>query len=78
MESAESLLEGKLVAAYKAFVLLIPNIVVGIILFGLFIGAAWVADRAVTKAFHSRSQFDLGSLLGGFTRWALKIGRAHV
>ena len=71
MENAQTLLQGKLVAAYKGFILILPNMVVGAILLGLFIGGAWIADRAVTQTFNARRQFDLGALLGGFVRWAI-------
>lgn len=71
MNSAQSLVWGKLVYAYTSFVQLIPNIVAGLVMLCLFVGSAFLADRAVSRGFHARRQDDLGDLLGGFTRWAL-------
>ena len=71
MATAESLLQDKLVYVYQSLILLLPNIVAGIIAFAAFWFGAWFVERAVKRAFHSRKQFDLGDLLGGFSRWGL-------
>lgn len=71
MQNAQGLILGKLTYAYNSLVSLLPNIFAGAVMFVLFFGGAWIAERAVTKAFHARRQYDLGSLLGGFARWAL-------
>lgn len=70
MQSAEGLVWGKLTYAYTSFVTLIPNIVAGIVMLGLFAIGAIAADRAIRRGFRNRGQADLGHLLGGFARWA--------
>ena len=71
MANAEGILWGKLVYVYTSLIELLPNIVAGTVAFAVFIGGSFLADRAVTRAFHARRQYDLGCLLGGFLRWAL-------
>ncbi len=71
MANAEGILWGKLVYVYTSLIELLPNIVAGTVAFAVFIGGSFLADRAVTRAFHARRQYDLGYLLGGFLRWAL-------
>ena len=71
MQNAESIVWGKLTYVYTSLIELLPNIVAGLVMLGLFVGGAYLADRAVTRGFHARRQYDLGHLLGGFTRWAL-------
>ena len=71
MESAEGLIQQKLVYAYKSLILLVPNIVAGLVMLGLFVLGAWLVERAVKRGFHARRQFDLGTLLGGFARWGI-------
>lgn len=71
LESASTLLEQKLAYLYKGFVLLLPNIGIGIVVLMVFLGGAWLAQRAIVKVFERRRQFDLGALLGGFIGWGL-------
>jgi small conductance mechanosensitive channel len=71
MANAEGILWGKLTYVYTSLIELLPNIVAGAVAFAIFFGGSFLADRAVTRAFHARHQYDLGHLLGGFTRWAL-------
>ena len=71
MANTEGLLAQKLVYVYQSLVLLLPNIVIGLIVMAMFYFGAWLAERAVTRIFHARQQFDLASLLGGFVRWGL-------
>ena len=71
MNTAEQLLRQKLDYVWKSCILLLPNIVIGSIVFVAFYAGSWAAERALTKLFHARGQIDLGSLLGGFVRWAL-------
>ena len=71
MTNASGLLGQKLVYLYQSFILLLPNIVTGVIVALAVAFGAWAAERAVVRVFHARSQFDLGSLLGGFARWGL-------
>ncbi len=75
MGNAEDLLAQKLVYIFQSFVLLLPNIVVGLVVLGAFAFGAWLAERAVKRVFHPRQQLDLGDLLGGFVRWgAIGLG----
>jgi small conductance mechanosensitive channel len=71
LESASSLLEQKLAYLYKGFVLLLPNIGIGVVVLVVFLGGAWLAQRTIVKVFERRRQFDLGALLGGFIGWGL-------
>ena len=73
MVNAQSILWGKLTYVYSSFIELLPNIGAGLVVLGAFAGGSLLADRAVTRAFHARRQFDLGHLLGGFTRWSLVV-----
>ena len=69
METAEGLLQQKLVYVTQSLILLLPNIVAGLVVLALFWFGAWFAARTIKRAFHHRQQFDLGDLLGGFVRW---------
>ena len=69
METAEGLLQQKLLYVYQSLILLLPNIVAGLVVLALFWFGAWFAERTIKRAFHQRRQFDLGDLLGGFVRW---------
>ena len=69
METAESLLQQKLVYAWQSLILLLPNIVVGLVVLAAFWLGAWFVERTVKRVFHPRQQHDLGDLLGGFSRW---------
>lgn len=75
METAEGLLQQKLVYVYHSLILLLPNIVAGIVVLGIFLLGAWIVERMVKRVFHPRGQLDLGDLLGGFSRWgAIGLG----
>ena len=69
METAETLLQQKLVYVAQSLILLLPNIVAGLVVLAIFWFGGWFAERAVRRVFHPRQQIDLGDLLGGFARW---------
>lgn len=69
METAEGLLQQKLVYVYESLILLLPNIVAGLVVLALFWLGGWFAERTIKGVFHPREQLDLGDLLGGFVRW---------
>ena len=73
MGHVEELILGQLNYAYTTFIELLPNMFAGLVMVGLFYGGAILADRTVTRGLHARRQYDLGHLLGGFTRWALIV-----
>ena len=63
MEKIDSWLDG--------FVATLPNLVVAIIIFGLFLLTALGVKRAVTKTATSRGRQNLGEVLGGFLKAAI-------
>ena len=52
---------------------LLPNIVVAIVVFVIFIGLAALAKRLVVGQGARRSRENLGEVLGGFLKWAVMI-----
>jgi small conductance mechanosensitive channel len=78
LESASTLLAQKLTYLYKSFVLLLPNIGIGIVVLVVFMVGAWLVQRAIVKVFERRRQFDRGALLGGFVGWGLVGLGCHV
>ena len=71
MANAQSILWGKLTYVYTSLIELLPNVVAGLVVLVVFVAGSFLADRGVTRGFHARGQYDLGHLLGGFTRWSL-------
>lgn len=55
------------------FVKTVPNLVVALIVFILFIIAAIVVRRLVLKASRSRNRGNLGEVLGGFSKWVIVL-----
>ena len=52
---------------------LLPNIVVAIVVFVIFIGLAVLAKRLVIGQGARRSRHNLGEVLGGFVKWVVMI-----
>lgn len=66
-------LTDKLSAIFEGFFYVLPNIGIGLVVFGLFIIAAWAAQRSISGVLGTRDRTDLGVLLGGFAKWALLL-----
>ncbi len=66
-------LTDKLSAIFEGFFYVLPNIGIGLVVFGLFIIAAWAARRSISGVLGTRDRTDLGVLLGGFAKWALLL-----
>jgi small conductance mechanosensitive channel len=71
MADPSELLLGKLHDIYAQFILLLPNFGIALVVLALFLGASWMARRAVVGVFHHQKRQDLGRLLGGFVRWGI-------
>lgn len=54
-------------------VALLPNLIIAVIVFVLFIIAAAAARSIVLKTFKSRGRANLGEVLGGFIKWAVLV-----
>ena len=52
---------------------LLPNIVVAVLVFAIFIGLAWLAKRLILKNGRSRNRDNLGEVLGGFVKWTVLL-----
>jgi small conductance mechanosensitive channel len=68
-EAAEPALR-KIEAFIEGFFWILPNLGIALVVFTLFLAAAWVAKRAVRHVAQRRDRGDLGILLGGFAKWA--------
>ena len=55
------------------FFYMLPNIGIAVLVFGLFILAAWGAQRGIAGVLRTQGRTDLGVLLGGFAKWALLL-----
>ena len=65
LEKVDSWLDG--------IVKLMPNIVVAIVVFVIFLMAAKIARAVVFRTFKSRDRANLGEVLGGFVKWAVLV-----
>ncbi|MFC4174889.1 mechanosensitive ion channel family protein [Microvirga sp. GCM10011540] len=63
LERIEAFIEG--------FWWILPNLGIALVVFLLFLLAAWGAAKAVLRVFLHRQRPDLAALLAGFTRWAI-------
>ncbi len=64
-------LADKVSGIVKGFFYILPNIGIAVLVFGLFILAAWAARRGISSVLRTQDRTDLGVLLGGFAKWAL-------
>jgi len=71
MEQPERLTGSKIQSIVEGFFWLLPNIGIGLAVFGGFVLAAWLAGRGVAYGLGRRHRGDLGLLLGAFARWGL-------
>lgn len=72
-EQAVSALWGKLEALAGGFYWVLPNLLIGALVFALFLAASWAAQRGVALGLARAGRADLGVLLGGFARWATVV-----
>ncbi|WP_316013746.1 mechanosensitive ion channel family protein [Roseobacter sp. HKCCA0434] len=63
----------RLDAWLDGFIRLIPNLVVGLIVFLIFLALARYAGRAVRRLAHARGRESLGDVGASLTRWAVVI-----
>lgn len=57
----------------EGFFWILPNLGLALAVFLLFLGGAWTAKRAVIGVARRRDRGNLGTLLGGFLRWAVIV-----
>ncbi len=57
----------------EGFYWILPNLVLAAVVFLLFLGGAWAAKRAVIGLAQRRDRGNLGTLLGGFVKWAVIV-----
>ncbi len=55
------------------FFYILPNIGIGVVVFVLFVLAAWGARRGISSVLGRRDRTDLGALLGGTAKWAILL-----
>lgn len=61
----------KIEAFIEGFFWILPNLGIALVVLVLFWAGSWIAKRSVIGVLHRRRREDLGSLLGGFTRWGI-------
>ena len=66
-------LTDKLSDITHGFFYVLPNIGIGVVVFGLFVLAAWGARHSVASVLRIRDRTDLGVLLGGAAKWAILL-----
>ena len=66
-----SLFFDKLDLWLDGFVRLLPNIIVGLLLFCIFLFLAWAARAAFWRWAHRHDRDNLGDVLGGLIKWAI-------
>lgn len=71
-------LTAKLTELVRGFFFILPNLGIAIVTIVVFVVAAWLVRRAITRVLHLRDRHDLGILLGGFARWAILLFGALV
>lgn len=71
MNDAINTFLGKVESLLKGFFWILPNLAIALVVFVVFLGAAWAAKRAIIGVAQRRQRSDLGQLLGGFVRWAV-------
>ena len=71
METDASVTLEKIEGWIQGFWWILPNLGIALVVFILFLAAAWTAARAVFRVFMLRRRPDLAELLAGFTRWAV-------
>ena len=64
---------GKIEGWVVSFQRLLPNIVVALLLFGLFVLAGWVVKRSFISWAKRRDRANLGEVLGSFMRWVVIV-----
>ena len=64
---------GKLADLGNGFIDILPKLGIALIVFLLFVLAAWGARSAIENVLNRRERNDLGSLLGGFVKWSLLL-----
>jgi len=69
METDSNIALERLESYIDGFWWILPNLVIGLIILLIFIGAAWLTRRLVVRFFRRRKRPDLGRLLGGFAQW---------
>jgi len=57
----------------EGFFWILPNLGLALLVFLLFLGAAWAAKRAVAGVARRRDRGDLGDLLSGFVKWVVLV-----
>ena len=57
----------------EGFFFILPNLGIAVVVFLLFIAAAWGARRGISSVLLARDRRDLGTLLGGFAKWAILL-----
>ncbi len=55
------------------FFWILPSLGLALVVFLLFLGGAWAAKRAVIGVARRRDRGNLGTLLGGFVKWAVIV-----
>jgi small-conductance mechanosensitive channel len=57
----------------QGFFWLLPNLAIALLVFLVFLAAAWAANGTVASMARRRNRGDLGVLLGSFVRWAMIV-----
>ena len=73
MNDAIDPIAGKLSDLGNGFIDILPKLGIALIVFLLFVLAAWGARSAIENVLNRRERNDLGSLLGGFVKWSLLL-----
>jgi small-conductance mechanosensitive channel len=63
----------KIEAFAEGFFWILPNLGIALVVLLLFWAGSWAAKRSVMGVLRRRRREDLGSLLGGFTRWGILL-----
>ena len=63
----------KIEAFAEGFFWILPNLGIALLVLLLFWAGSWAAKRSVIGVLRRRRREDLGSLLGGFTRWGILL-----
>ncbi len=63
----------KLQSLIEGFFWILPNLGIALLIFALFLGAAWTAKWSVASLANRRDRADLGILLGSFVRWIVVL-----
>ena len=61
----------KIGGAFQGFYAILPTLGIALVIFALFVLAAWIARRMIISLLRPRDRYDLGVLLGGFVKWVL-------